>query len=154
MNRIKGIVTCQLAIRLLRISPAEECMCVTGKLLSAPTSAAPVHATPLPLTCIPLLQGGPRGVPSAPDSLPISIGTATSGRTTSAGDTSSSSEVGCLHHMHVVTAPNGASYVVSEAGAKACCRAHQIVQLCRLVHVPVSGYACGLPRTCKDNEPL
>ena len=42
------------------------------------------------------LQGGYRGVPSTPDSLPISIGTATSGRTTSAGNTSSSSEVGCV----------------------------------------------------------
>lgn len=45
---------------------------------------------------MPMLQGGFRGVPSAADSLPISVGTATSGRTTSAGDTSSSSEVGCV----------------------------------------------------------
>lgn len=53
-----------------------------------------------------LLQGGYRGVPSAADSLPISVGTATSGRTTSAGDTSSSSEVGCSRHLvHVVDGP-------------------------------------------------
>jgi hypothetical protein len=53
-----------------------------------------IWTKPVPVNMFPMPQGGIRGIPSAADSLPMSI--STSGRATSAGDTSSSSEVGCL----------------------------------------------------------